>query len=278
MEDTTPPIGTYPVYSVMAGQLSDAAGNPYLDRSSYVWEYWTSGDDIFAADDSKYAPILMAMNSYREDGLIVMLDTANVGGECYHIFAVHRNFSSANLLASNRYGFSSITFDSDNNYVYFCDNDTGRIFRASLQSGLPSTCDPIGDGTEPVPSAFLQMPNTGLVTFKVGSVVCLAGISHPWLPSYTQEGHVAPQGKYYLWKWHPELTDRVELFVEDYQNAWEALGLLAEAVNYQVGIDPDGTGFFRPSLMARGASNSRLISTPRSGATSRSKSWMASTR
>jgi len=187
-------------------------------------------------------------DGYTISGAIAqMLNMSAVGGECFKLFAVtisESGIASTTLLASSRMGWGAFT--QHGSKIYFLDRDTGRVLYVDISSA-PSSYSPLGDGAEPVAQAFFEMPQAeGFVARTEGTKACLYGVSYPYLPGWAMQSIAWPGGKYYLWKWHPELTDRVELFEEDRQDGWEALGLLAEAVNCQVGMDPDGTGFFRP--------------------------------
>ena len=238
-----------PVFRIKGGQLTDNSGNPQLLDAS-IQTYWTAGDDFFAADDSEYAAIMimpyhLGVSAVYVRYIVILMDMNDMGGECFKMFTVNYNFTSATACGSSRYGWGSITPDASANRIHFIERDTGRLCYIDT-SGTPTNYTAISEGQEPVSNAFFEMPDgNGLVIRTESSKTCIYGVSYPALPGMAYEDQVWINGKYYFWKHHYQLTDRVELFEEDRQDAWEALGLLAQAVGYQVGFDPEGTGFFR---------------------------------
>jgi len=161
------------------------------------------------------------------------------------MFTVNYNFTSATACGTSIYGWGSITPDATNDRIYFIERDTGRLCYIDT-SGTPTSYTAVDEGQEPVSSSFFEMPDGNALAIRTeSSKTCIYGVAYPALPGIAYEDQVWINGKYYFWKHHFQLTDRVELFEEDRQNAWEALGLLAQAVGYQVGFDPEGTGFFR---------------------------------
>lgn len=244
------PIGgcNSPQWHIKRAKLTDdGAGKPQLlntNRSTL----WTAGDNLFAVADKDYAPIscIPYSDGVALEGFIIqMMDMQGLGGMCFKLFYVDAAFTSKTLLATSYYGWGAFTQDAANDKIYFLDRDTGRVCYVSIASA-PTTYSPLGDGEEPVPGAFFEMPQAeGFVIRTESSKVCLYGISYPYLGAWVNQSLVWNQGKYYFWKWHYQLTDRVEFFEEDRQDAWEGIGLLAEVCDYQVGMDPEGTGFFR---------------------------------
>jgi hypothetical protein len=237
-----------PIWHIKKGLLTDdGAGKPEILNAN-ISTLWTAGNDIFAADDSEYAPISVMIfpgTGTIEGRLVQMMNMADMGGTPFKLFVVNGAFSSATLIGSSRYGWGCFSMDDTNEKIYFIDRDTGRVLYVDYSSA-PTVFQVLGDGVEPVPQSFFEFPQAeGLVIRTESSKVCLYGINYPYLPGWVNEGLVWSNGKYYLWKWHPEITDRIELFIEDDQNAWDALGLLAQAVDYQIGMDPEGTGFLR---------------------------------
>jgi hypothetical protein len=158
-----------------------------------------------------------------------------------------QSFISKTLLGESSNGWGAFTLDAAHGKIYFLERDTGRICYVDVSSA-PTTFTPLGDGEEPVSGSFFEMPQAeGFVIRTEGTKVCLYGISYPYLGGWVNQSLVWNEGKYYLWKWHPELTDRIDFFDEGaVDDAWEALGLLAQSCDYQIGMDPGGTGFFRP--------------------------------
>ena len=239
-----------PIFRIKIGTLTDNSGNPQLlDSNRYT--LWTSGDNIFAIDDSEYAAIMVypyPLGSSIEGFLIQMMDMSDMGGECFKLFRTPVNMATATELATSRMGWGSFSPDYPNDKIYFIDRDSGRVGYIDISSAPgPSDVHWLDDGAEPVPQSFFEMPQAeGFVIRTESSKVCLYGCMYPYLPGWVNESLIWISGKYYFWKYHFQLTDRVEFFEEDRQTAWEALGLLGEAVRYQVGLDPDGTGFFRP--------------------------------
>lgn len=245
-------------WNIKRGRLSDdGSGGPELDTSSDITTLWTSGDNLFAVDDSEYAPIsvLPFRRSSSTEFIVQIFKTDSVGSACFELYYVNSSWSSATKLGSAIYfGWGNLTLDAGS-AVYAVERDTGRIIKIDISSGAPTDYTYVQGGDEPVPGAYYEAPNPeGLIVTTESSKTCLYGISHPYLPSFASEGEVAYNGKYYLWKYHIKITDRVALFEEDKYNAFDALGLLANAVNYQVGMDPDGTGFFKPIPASSGTS------------------------
>jgi hypothetical protein len=244
-----PPVSACesPYSRIKVAQLTDNSGRPQL-LDTNITRLWLAGDDLFVADDRDYAAI--SCMSYPDGGalegyIVSMLDLENMGGDCFHLYRVAANFASCTLLASNRYGWGAFTQDAPHDKIYFQDRDTGRICYVDITTA-PTAVAVLGEGEEPVSGAFFEMPQAeGFVVRTEETKQCLYGVSYPYLGGWANQSLVWPNGKYYLWKYHPHITDRIELFEEDRQDAWEALGLLAEAVDYQVGMDPEGTGFFR---------------------------------
>lgn len=237
-----------PIFKVQGSFITnDGSGNPELLDASKFTE-WTSGDDYFAGDDSELAPIsLFPFGSSAEGFLVVMMDLADMGGSCFELFFVPSNWTTApTSLGTSRFGWSAFTDDTTNEKVYFISRDTGAIAFVDYSS-TPSTVEYISDGEEPVPTSTFEMPQgAGLVLTTESSKRCIYGVLYPYLPGWTNEGGIWLKGKYYFWKYHPKLTDRVELFDEGKRTAWEALGLLAEVADYEVGLDQESVGFFRP--------------------------------
>lgn len=248
MKDS-PSLPARPIWYVHSGYLSaGSGGNPKINEAAHS-VIWTSGDNLFAADDSEYAPITFmpyANGAAIKGALAQMLDMANVGADCFKLYALNSSFTTATLLGSSRNGWAAFTEDAAGNKIYFVDRDTGRVCYVDI-STTPTAFDALGDNEEAVSQEFFELPQAeGLVVRTESSKKCLYGVSYPYLPRWVNEALVAPNGKYYLWKFHPDLTDRVELFIEDDQrDAWETLGLLAQAVDYRIGMDPEGTGFLR---------------------------------
>ena len=246
-----------PIFNIKGGFIhDDGGGNPeLLDASKFT--LWTAGDDFFATDDSEYAAITVfpyPLGSAIEGFLIQMMDMSDMGGECFKLYRTDGGFTGKTALATSRMGWGSFTPDYANDRIYFLERDSGRVCYVDI-SGAPTVIYYLNDGDEPVPQSFFEMPQAeGFVIRTESSKMCLYGVLYPYLPGWVNEGIVWTAGKYYFWKNHFQLTDRVELFQEDRQDAWEALGLLAEAVRYQIGMDPEGTGFFRPIPDGSGAS------------------------
>lgn len=237
-----------PTFRIRYGKLTDdGSGKPELLNSERS-TLWTAGDDLFAADDQLYAPIIciaFPSGAAIKGHLVVMMDMADMGGKCFKLFYLNAAFASKTLLATSYNGWGSFTQDAANDKIYFLDRDTGRLCYVSFASA-PTTYIPVGDGEEPVSGAFFELPQAeGFVIRTESSKVCIYGISYPYLGAWANQALVWNNGKYYFWKWHPELTDRVEFFEEGREDAWEAIGLLAEVCDYQIGMDPEGTGFFR---------------------------------
>jgi hypothetical protein len=238
-----------PLFHIKRGKLTDdGLGKPELLDSNRE-TLWTGGDDLFAADDNHYAPIscMPYPNGDTEvPGFIIqMLDIEAVGGACFKLFYVNAAFTSKTLLASSYYGWGAFTQDATNNKIYFLDRDTGCVCYVDISSA-PTVYYRLSDGEEPVSKASFELPQAeGMVIRTENSKVCLYGISHPYLPGWVNQNLIYTQGKYNLWKWHPELTDRIDFFEAGREDAWDAMGLLAEVCDYQVGMDPEGTGFFR---------------------------------
>jgi len=247
-----------PIWRIKGGQLTDNSGNPQLLDAS-ISTYWTAGDDLFAVDDSEYAaiavvPYHLGVTVLNARFLVILMDMNNMGGECFKMFTVNYNFSSVTACGTSIYGWASITPDASANRIYFIERDTGRVCYIDT-SGTPTAYTAIEEGQEPVSNAFFEMPDGNALAIRTEETkTCIYGVSYPALPGMAYEDQVWINGKYYFWKHHFQITDRVELFEEDRQNAWEALGLLAQAVGYQVGFDPEGTGFFRVLPAASGAS------------------------
>jgi hypothetical protein len=244
-------------WRIRRGRLSDdGTGEPELDVAADITTLWTSGDDLFAVDDSEYAPISVVpyTRAASTEFIVQIFKTDAIGDPCYELYYVNSAWSSKTLLGTAKYfGWGNFSVKAGAE-IYAVERDTGRVIKIDITSA-PSDYDYVQDGDEPVPGAYFEMPNPeGLVIITESSKTCLYGVSYPYLPIFGSEDELAYNGKYYFWKYHMKLTDRVPLFEEDKYNAFDAMGLLAHAVNYQVGMNPDGTGFFSPIPASSGAS------------------------
>jgi hypothetical protein len=238
---------------LLSGLYNDGSGNPLVSMTS-VATLWTSGDNDFGADDSDYIPthaIVVNYSNTTGNWLVQVLRADDVGSECFELFICDRGISSSSVsIGTSLYGWDSFTWDDTNDVFYFTERDTGRVCKLDISSSpLTATIDYLDNGQEPVTQSFWGMPQGGgnqMVLRTESSKLCIYGFMYPNLSRHFFEGYIWPAGRYYLWKHHPLLTDRVELFDEGARTAWEALGLLAEICDYQVGIDPEGVGFFSP--------------------------------
>lgn len=240
------------IWKIKYASLVDSGGNPSFTGTGTA--LWSAGDNFFDADDAGWAPIEVVpfeVDSRPSGWLIAMMDMEDMGGECFHLVVVDATgsgtgFDTKTEIASSTAGWGAFTIDNANHRIYFVDRETGRICYVTTSS-IPTAFDVLDDGNEPVPqSPFELVQPGGLVIRTESSKTTIYGVAYPALPGICFENEGWPQGKYYLWKHHQELTDRVELFEEGKLTAWDAIGSLAEVVNYQVGMDPEGVGFFKP--------------------------------
>jgi len=248
------PIGRI-VYSRI---YDDGSGGPEIDLVSGTEEAWQAGDDEFAADDSSYIPthaIPFKIGNIHH-WLVQVLKTESVGGACFELFFCDNPITggTTNSLGTSKYGWGGFTLDAAGSKIYFIERDSGRVCVLDISTHA-TAYDVLGDGEEPVAQANYEMPSAqdSMVVRTELSKTCLYSISHPAAPGLAFQSRTWPAGKYYLWKYHPELTDRIELFDEGKMTAWEALGLLAEAIDYTVGMDPEAVGFFSPKPTSAGS-------------------------
>lgn len=253
----TPANCDNPIARIVRSEIyDDGSGGPEIDPLSEV-ERWKAGDNELAADDSAYIPThaLCFEISGTAHWLVQILDTAAVGGDCFELFycddpitynAIEGGGTNVSL-GSSKYGWGGFSLDATGQKIYFIERDTGRACFVDISSG-PTEIEVLHDGQEPVAQAHYEIPSAqdSIVIRVESSKTCLYSLSYPALPGIVYEARTWPAGKYYLWKDHPQLTDRIELFDEGELSAWDALGLLAEAVDYMVGMDPEGVGFFSP--------------------------------
>jgi len=232
---------------IKKGELSDSGGYPYLadaDKSTL----WSGGDNLFMTPDDDLLPIAVVpfRRSSSTEFIVVMMDPADIGADAFKLYYVDSAWTTVIELGSGYYGWGNFTVDAANDKIYAIERDTGRVILIDISSA-PSSYSYVSGGAEPVPQSYFECPNSvGIIPITQSSKECLYGVNFPWIPPFTQEEQVAPLGKYYFWKYHPELTDRVPLFDPTRDNALDALALLAEVIGYAVGLDPDGTGFIRP--------------------------------
>ena len=241
----------------------DGSGNPEVNLGSTT-TFWSSADDVFATDDSGFIPThaFPVKPSGTNYWLVQTLDIDAVGDKCFELFIADGSINNATSLGTAMYGWDNFTYDDTNEVFYFTNRDTGQLCKLDI-SGTPlsAAIEILCDGGEVAGKDFFGLPQATenqLVLRTESSKVCLYGIGWPYLASQFFEDAVWPPGNFWLWKYHFDLTDRIELFDEGELTAWQALGQLAEVVDYQVGVDPEGVGFFSPLPTSADASEFTL--------------------
>lgn len=211
-----------------------------------ITNYFTgSGSDSINGSLNYFTPIELMFDHATPSQVFASMFQRDIafsgfGYSIWNIGLGTRTKYTQTISATPWYGFARGI--SDTSIMYAVRAGAGTLYSIIVSGGDAGNVNILDDGFPIVETDFFLSAGLVVDNQTTSGIDVVWGVSAPYYDEWTQE--VRQTGKYLLFKYDTRILGKIELADFEGLSAWDALTLLAEVANCNMGFDVHGNFFF----------------------------------